>query len=76
MVQVVLAILGILMAQRGIHLVWKTWEQLIMEHELRLAEMKGRIRIPCTCRFCHAGKLLPLSAVEVHLKRDGRDPWI
>jgi hypothetical protein len=47
-----------------------------MEHELRLAEKKGRARIPCPCRFCHAGKLLPLSTVELHLKRDGRDPWI
>jgi hypothetical protein len=47
-----------------------------MEHELRLVEMKGRLRIPSTCRFYHAGKFLPLSIVEVYLKRDGRDPWI
>jgi hypothetical protein len=55
------------MAARGTHMVWKTWEQFIMEHELELVERKGRARIPCACRFCHAGKLLPLSAVEVHL---------
>jgi hypothetical protein len=58
------------------HMVWKSWEQLIMEHELRLAERKGRARIPCPCKFCHAGKLLPLSAIELHLKHHGRDPWI
>jgi hypothetical protein len=42
--------------------------------QVALSRGKGRARIPYPCRFCHAVKLLPLSAVELHLKRDGRDP--
>jgi hypothetical protein len=64
------------MANMDTHMVWKSWEQLIMEHELQLAERKGKARIPYPCRFCHASKLLPLSTVELHLKHDGREPWI